>query len=184
MELLNDKVFETDNSRRLLKLFSEFLIGYDKNSLPFEFFIQYDEFRDIIYNFITEIMEIFLTENKCNNDGYKVIIKELPKSNRGFFNKFNNTLVINEDAIRCFYYSKGGDLNQFIVIFHELNHFKFKYDILNGTINQDICRIMKERLLRAIDKNSKLSPADLSKMFGATEEEIVKQICAEIEKQL
>ena len=35
---------------------------------------------------------------------------------------------------------------------------------------------MREKLLRAIDKNSKLSPADLSKMFGVTEEEIVKTI--------
>ena len=35
---------------------------------------------------------------------------------------------------------------------------------------------MKEKLLRAIDKNSKLSPVDLSKMFGVSEEEIVKTI--------
>ena len=35
---------------------------------------------------------------------------------------------------------------------------------------------MKEKLLKAIDKNSKLSPADVSKMFGVTEEEIVNTI--------
>ena len=35
---------------------------------------------------------------------------------------------------------------------------------------------MREKLLRAIDKNSKLTPEDLSKMFGVSEEEIVKTI--------
>ncbi len=35
---------------------------------------------------------------------------------------------------------------------------------------------MREKLLRAIDKNSKLSPAELSRMLGVTEEEIVNTI--------
>ncbi len=35
---------------------------------------------------------------------------------------------------------------------------------------------MKEKILAAIDKNSKLSPKDLAAMFGSSEEEVVKAI--------
>lgn len=37
---------------------------------------------------------------------------------------------------------------------------------------------MREKILKAIDRNSKLTPADLSKMLGVTEEEIVNEIKA------
>ena len=46
-------------------------------------------------------------------------------------------------------------------------YYKFKMEAID---------CMREKLLRAIDKNSKLSPEDLSKMFGVSEEEIVKTI--------
>ena len=35
---------------------------------------------------------------------------------------------------------------------------------------------IREKILRAIDRNSKLTPADLSKMFGVTEQEVADEI--------
>lgn len=62
-----------------------------------------------------------------------------------------NLLVINEHKIKDIYF---GDIEKLIVLLHELNHFKVKYDILLGKINEDIARIIKERLIREASSDS------------------------------
>lgn len=54
-------------------------------------------------------------------------------------------MIINKSVIREFY---DGDLEEFTTLFHRLNDFKVKYDIRLSEINEDIVRIIKERLIR------------------------------------
>ena len=54
-------------------------------------------------------------------------------------------MIINKSVIRELY---DGDLEEFTTLFHGLNHFKVKYDIRLSEINEDIVRIIKERLIR------------------------------------
>ncbi len=94
------------------------------------------------------IMKYFLEEYQLKDEKYKVAIEKLPPRKKGYFlnnQKYNNLLVINEDVIKNIY---NGNIEEFMVIFHELNHFKVKYEIRIGEINEDIVRIIKEKLIR------------------------------------
>jgi len=150
MQLLTDRVFETDNSIKLLDLFYKSFINRDKDNFSFKNFIKYDDFKIIIHKFIIEVMGLFLSDGKYNDDTYDVYIKYLPSHIHGYFYDDDNNLVINEKVIKNIY---DGDLDKFMSILHELNHFKVKYDILDGIINLDICRCVKEKLLRDEDRD-------------------------------
>ena len=152
MQLLTDAVFETDNIIKLMDLFYKSLSSHKNNKFPFNDFIEYDEFRIIIHKFIIEVMGLFLNNTKYSNNIYDVYIKDLPKHIHGIFygDDNKNDLVINDKTIKSMY---DGDLEKFMSILHELNHFKVKYDILDGGINLDLCRIVKENLLRDEDRD-------------------------------
>lgn len=145
MQLLTDKVFGTDNSIKLMDLLFKTLVNYKDGKFYLSEFITYDEFKVMMHTFIVEIMELFLEDNKHSEDMYDVCFKKLPTNIKGNFNKTNNVLIISESVIKSIY---DGHLDDFEVIFHELNHFKIKYEILDGVINEDICRIVKEILIR------------------------------------
>ena len=151
MQLLTDRVFETDNSIKLMNILCKTL----SNRVDWKFciskFITYDEFKIMIHTFIVEIMELFLEDNKYSDDTYEVCFKKLPRSVNGEFVADGNILVISDDVIKRIY---NGKLDDLVVIFHELNHFKLKYDVLNGVINLDTCRIVKEMLIMNDDLNS------------------------------
>lgn len=138
MELLNEKVINS-NSFKLLKLIIKKLYVKDNNS------ISYNEFKETIVSFIETIMKSYLENTKYLNDKYSCIIKKLPTYRRGEFNPKNNVITINEAVIEDIYLGK---INSMITIFHELNHFKSKYDIRLGKVNNDIIRTIKEDLLR------------------------------------
>lgn len=146
MQLLTDKVFETDNSIKLMNLFYKSF----SNKSSFSNFIKYEDFKLVLHRFIIEVMGLYLVNSKYSNDIYDVYIKRLPKYIDGVYYDDKNELIINERVIKELY---EGDLEKFISIFHELNHFKVKYDILDGVINIDICRCVKECLLRDEDRN-------------------------------
>lgn len=150
MELLTDKVFETENTIKLLDLFYKSFINRDKNNFSFRNFVKYDEFKIIIHKFIIEVLGLFLVHSKHSDDTYDVYIKDLPRNIDGLFSSNNNNLVINERLIKNIY---DGNVEKFMSILHELNHFKVKYDVLDGIINLDICRIVKENLLRGEDRD-------------------------------
>ena len=92
-----------------------------------------------------DIMRLFLVNTNHSDDTYDVYIKNLPKYIKGYFDKKDNALTIDESVVKEIY---NGDLEAFICIFHELNHFRIKYEILDGVINLDVCRTLKEQLLR------------------------------------
>ena len=102
-----------------------------------------------MHEFILNIMNKFI-ENNDIKDKCMVSISDLPKNIKGFFRRTDNFLMINEQVIKDIY---NGNIEEFISIFHELNHFKIKYEIQSGLINYDISRILKERLIREVSSD-------------------------------
>ena len=82
----------------------------------------------------------------------------MPSYRRGQFNPENNIITINEAVIEDIYLGK---INSMTTIFHELNHFKIKYDTELGGVNKDIIRTIKEHLLRSTSQD----PFDEKKCF-------------------
>ena len=141
MELLNEKVINS-KSFELLQLMLKKRYMKDNNS---EFITSYNEFKNQIIIFVETIMKSLLEDTKYCNDKYSCIIKKLPSYYGGVFGLENNIITINEKVINDIYLGK---INSMVHIFHELNHFKNKYDIKLGKINKDIIRSLKEDLLR------------------------------------
>lgn len=148
MNLICEKTLEKESGKKILNLIRDVIYGIEKDKeFCFEKLISYENFKNVIHDFILDVMKTFLKSNKIE-DECVVYIKQLPKGTKGLFldnKKGNNFLVINECVIKELY---DGDIEQFIVIFHELNHFKVKYDIRISEINDDIVRIIKEKLIR------------------------------------
>ena len=145
MELLNKKVI---NSKSFELLQSMFKNRYTKDN-DSGFTMPYNEFRNEIIIFVETIMNSLLEDTKYCNDKYSCIIKKLPSYYGGDFDPENNVITINEKVINDIYLGK---INYMIFIFHELDHFKNKYDIELGRINKDIIRSLKEQLLRIATK--------------------------------
>ena len=183
MQLLTDVVFETDNTFKLMQLFYKSIINSDKDNFSFKNFIKYDEFKIIIHKFIIETMGIFIAYTEYSDDTYDVYIKKLPMNLCGLFRSNKNELFINENVIKDIY---DGKLEEFMTILHELNHFKVKYEILFGVINLDICRCVKELLLRDEDsypfrrnfKNDYLDDFYYSRNYKNYSEEVYVNMCS------
>lgn len=161
MELLTGKTMTDENIKKITGLIKKVLIEFQKEkSFSFSKLVTYQEFKDDIYNFIISIMYNFLDDYDFSNDKCTVIIEKLPKKNKGYFldnQKYDNLLVINEEVIKSIY---DGHIEDFLIIFHELNHFKVKYDIKSGIINDDITRIIKEKLIRTSKDIYSFNPLD------------------------
>ena len=149
MELLTDRVFSTENSIKLMDLI--YKAFFKDGNRSFKNYISYNEFKITIHKFIIDVMGLFLLDTKYSNDTYDVYIKKMNNRIGGKFCRDNNALFINESVILKIY---NGDLESFLTIFHELNHFKLKYDILSGVVNLDTCRIVKEMLIMDDELNS------------------------------
>ena len=145
MDLLNDKVINS-NSFRLLQLVVK--NSYIKNP---HFKVSYDEFRGIVIAFTEIVMKSYLEDTKFFNEKYSCVVKKIPSYRRGEFDLQNNEITINEDVINDIY---SGNITSMTTIFHELNHFKSKYDIKLKRINKDLIRSVKERLLREAFQDS------------------------------
>ena len=135
MELLNDKVLKLD-SFIFLRSFYE-----NKNS-PSS--ISYNEFKKNLEKFAHEVMTVYLIDTPFKNiAGYCIVTKHDCAGT--FLDRDNiNLIVINEDVVREMY---KGNVWAITTLFHELNHFKVKYDLKMGYINLDLVRILKERLI-------------------------------------
>lgn len=154
MELLSEKVIST-RSFGILQLMFQNIYTNEQH------LIQYSNFKEILVAFVEKIMSSYLKDTKYHNDKYSCIVKKLPSYRLGEFNSENNVIIINESVIKEIYLGK---INSMTVIFHELNHFKSKYDIKLGIINSDIIRTIKEDLLRvANNRDSKLINDDYYK---------------------
>lgn len=136
MELLNDEIKKSKNFKKMC----EFLkLSYEENRQIMSFSM----FKELMKDFIEEIMNCYLSlykiEEKCIFES-NCILKSYAS-----FSEEDNKVIISQDVLAAIY---SGNLVYLITVFHELNHFKFKYDIKNGVIDEDLTCILKERLLR------------------------------------
>lgn len=148
MQLLTDKTIENEKVKKVISLIKKCFMEFPKEkSFSFSKLTKYDDFKNDIYNFIVSIMNDFLESSGFNNDKCVVDFKKLSNLKKGFYfgSEENHLLVINEEVIRNIY---DGDIEEFMAILHELNHFKVQCDIKSGKINEDIVRIIKEKLIR------------------------------------
>ena len=145
MELLNPRVINSD-SFELFKIMIKKIYIKENNSKSI---ISYNEFKEAIVSFVEGIMKSYLEDTEYYKDKYSCIVKKLPTYRRGEFNSKNNIITINEAVIQDIYL---GNIDSMITIFHELNHFKSKYDIRLGKVNNDIIRTIKEDLLRVANR--------------------------------
>lgn len=140
MDILNELILKN----KYFKILSIVLKNHYLNKEEFRPIISYNEFKETIKAFIEKIMETFLENTEYSNDKYSCNFKQMTLSRGGEFSLENNEITINEDAIKKLYH---GNLSEMATIFHELNHFKIKYELKLGKINQDLVRIAKENLL-------------------------------------
>lgn len=117
--------------------------------------MSYDAFKDLIKQFVEEIMLNYLSKlnlleiKKCSC----IVKNNLPIKIRGYYNYDENRIVINEDVIKKIY---NGNMTEILVLFHELNHFKTKFDIIKEETSYNLIQILKEMLLReAINQDEK-----------------------------
>lgn len=141
MDILNELILKN----RYFEILSIVLKNHYLNKEEFRPIISYNEFKETIKAFIEKIMETFIENTEYSNDKYSCTFKQMRLSRGGEFSPENNEITINEEVIKKLYY---GNLSEMTTIFHELNHFKIKYELKLGKINQDLVRIVKEKLLR------------------------------------
>lgn len=135
MELLNEKIFNSESFAFL----SDFFNTSHRNTYTY-----YQRFKMTIMRFAKEIMKNYLNNTIYQNDGcYSFIYENI--NSYGLFNPDLNAIFIKETIIKNLYEKK--DLGALVTLFHELNHFKIKYDIKLGYINEHLVRVVKEDLI-------------------------------------
>ena len=182
MNLLSNENFEDENVKIITNLLKKCFTNYQREqNFSFSKLLTFQEFKENIYNFITSIMHKFLDNYNFGSDKCTVMIIPLSKKNKGFFlnsEKYGNLIVINEEVIRNIY---DGHIEDFIVIFHELNHFKIKYDIESGIINEDTVRIIKEKLIRTSEDRYSFNPQDSNYYYCDNYEVYSEEIYANLQ---
>lgn len=141
MDILNELILKTKN----FEILGNVLKNHHLKKEELQPIISYEEFKETIKAFVEKVMVTLLENTDYPKDKYSFSFKQMRLSNRGNFFPENNEIVINEDVIKKLY---QGNLSELTTIFHELNHFKIKYELKSGKINQDLVRIVKENLLR------------------------------------
>lgn len=142
MEILNETLINSKS----FELLSIILKDHYEKSNGSKTVISYGEFRETIIGFIKEAMRILLENSDYYNDKYDCKIIKMSLGERGNFDLDNNLITINEDVIEKLYL---GNLEEMAIIFHELGHFKVKYELISGKINVDLIRIAKELAIRS-----------------------------------
>lgn len=139
MNLLNKKVYNSHEFKKMQLILKNLYLKKFTNP------VSYNELNDAIISFVTKIMFSYLDGTEFCRDRFSCIIKKLPSSLKGAFDAENNVITINEEVANDIY---NGDIISMLNVFHELEHFKTKYDIKLGKITIDLIRCIKEQLLR------------------------------------
>lgn len=142
MDLITEEIKESKNFQILSKVFSYHYVNKDN----LEPIISYDEFCQVLTNFIEEIMQNYLikmgfTDYRGKNP--EATIVNFKDSTIGDYN--SNTIRLAETIPWNIF--KGNILVLFDVC-HELIHFKYDIDINAGIINKNIVRAIKETLIQ------------------------------------
>lgn len=139
MNLLNKKVYNSQEFKELQLILENLYIENSNNP------VSYNELNDAIISFVRKIMFSYLEDTEFHKDKVSCVIKKLSSSFKGTFDDENNVITINEEVVHDIY---NGNIISMSTIFHELEHFKTKYDIKLGRVSVDLIRCIKERLLR------------------------------------
>ena len=113
----------------------------------------YNDFKNNLIDLVIFIMKNIIGNSIYKDDEVCCIVQKICIG-YGSFNKYSNKIVIREEIIEKIY---KGDIKGLIIIFHEIYHFIVKYDILNGIVNEDIIKILKEKLICDNKKNYKIN---------------------------
>lgn len=101
----------------------------------------------LIFRYATEQIMLFLIQDIANkNEKISCKFENLPLKNRGTcaYTKNGYIITINIDVIKKIY---EGNILELLTVFHELNHLLIECEILKGTINFELSRCLKERIL-------------------------------------
>ena len=147
MDLLNEQTLNSSEFHFLCNFFN----NSENNSK-----ITYQQFKINILNFAKEVMKNYLKDTPYEKETCSCFCHNKLDSNGTFTPKFN-IIFIHEDIIEKMY--KKRDFTALSVLFHELNHFKFKYDVKLGFFDESLVRIIKEDLI----SESPLQPAFLKR---------------------
>lgn len=138
MKLINQQVLELPEFNTLMKLIKR------KNISKV---ISYQKFSKLVKLIVEEIMAITLQRIGYPDEPFLCEIKIMPLSRRGSFNWVKNRLILNEDVIYNLYH---GNFLELLTIFHELNHFVLKYELIMGKTSHYSVRVLKEMLLNLL----------------------------------
>lgn len=142
MELLTEKIKESTNFQALAKV----LIYHYQNQAKRKTIISYNEFKELLTNFIEEIMTNYL---KLLDIERKPIFK-IEKLIRCLGCQQEEVIKSDEMVIREIY---RGDIVNLVYICHELIHFKYWFAIVNYEVNKNIIDVLKEILIRHDGEN-------------------------------
>ena len=138
MDLITEEIKESKNFQILSKVFSYHYVNKD-NLKPI---ISYDEFKEVLTNFIEEIMNDYLIKSGNINEKGSCEIVNFNKRKAG--DCIDTKIRLDEDVVKDIFL---GDLIMFTP-YHELTHFKYNVDIASGKVYGNLVRYLKELLIR------------------------------------
>lgn len=138
MDLITEEIKESKNFQILSKVFSYHYVNKDN----LKHIISYDEFKEILTNFIEEIMQNYLTKSGNINEQGSCEIVNFNKGRAG--DCINTKNRLDEEVVKSVFL---GNICELFNITHEIIHFKYNVDTFNGKINKDIMKHLKEYLI-------------------------------------
>ena len=142
MDLITEEIKESKNFQILSKVFSYHYVNKD-NLKPI---ISYDEFRQVLINFIEEIMRNYLI--KMGFADYRgkepeVKIVDFKDNTNG---DYHYNMIRLDETIPWNIFK--GNILAFFTPCHEIIHFKYNTDLHAEIINKNTVRVAKETLIR------------------------------------
>ena len=142
MNIINNKTSSCKESKRLINVLRDILNKENK--------VSYDEFKEIVSDFVLKLMYFYLYRNDLLNDekfsNYSFEIKDMNRQVDGVYMPFNTKIVMDEKCIKRLY---NGEIFALSSLFHELTHFKVDVDLYTHKPDFDLYRILKEDLLQS-----------------------------------
>ena len=148
MALITEEIKESKNFQILSKVFSYHYVN--KNN--FKPIISYDEFRQVLINFIEEIMRNYLIKMGFADYREKepeVKIVDFKDNTNG---DYHYNMIRLDETIPWNIFK--GNILAFFTPCHEIIHFKYDTDLNAEIINKNTVRVAKETLIRNDAENS------------------------------
>lgn len=142
MALITEEIKESKNFQILSKVFS-YHCAHKDNIEPI---ILSNEFKEVLTNFIEEIMRDYLIKKDfADYRGKKPEVKVVDFKDNTKGDYHYNMIKLDETLPRDIF---KGNIFVFFTACHELIHFKYDTDLDAGIINKNTVRIAKEKLIR------------------------------------